>query len=113
MGFCIHASQPKRRGNGSDWVRREELITKVAQDTNVSKKKLREIESSYWKTIYSEEDPVHTYGGVFKLAFKKPRPGKDFKTGGKILIPGKPTLNFKPKEGLLKGMRNDEDINKS
>lgn len=81
-------------------MRREELISTIADETGVSKKKLREIERIYWEKIYSEEDPVYTYGGVFKWIEKKSRIGKEFKSGGKVLIPPKRSLNFKPKEKL-------------
>lgn len=85
---------------------KKELITEIAQQTNLTKKQVSEILDKILETIIEvvkEEGSItFTNFGKFEKKLKKERKGVNPKTGDLILIPPKEVFVFKPSKNLLR-----------
>lgn len=85
---------------------KKELITEIAQQTNLTKKQVGEILDKILETIIEvvkEEGSItFTNFGKFEKKLKKKRKGVNPKTGDLILIPSKEVFVFKPSKNLLR-----------
>lgn len=85
---------------------KKELITEIAQQTNLTKKQVSEILEKILETIIEvvkEEGSItFTNFGKFEKKLKKERKGVNPKTGDLILIPPKEVFVFKPSKNLFR-----------
>ena len=85
-------------------MNKDELVTAVAQQTQLSKKASEEVVSAMVDTIteaLTQGDKVTLVGfGTFQVKERAARTGRNPRTGGELNIPAKRTPTFTPGKGL-------------
>lgn len=80
------------------------LINKLAKDAGITVKEARTIVNTFFSSIteaLSNDDKVELRGfGTFSTRKKRPRKGRNPKTGDEVLIPSKNVPLFKPGKKL-------------
>ncbi len=89
-------------------MRFEELISKVAKETNLTKKDVRQAVKGFFEALAEEfkkakpGDNLRIQGyGTFKVVKRAPKRGRNPRTGEEIEIPARKVLTFKPSEAFI------------
>ena len=89
-------------------MRFEELISKVAKETNLTKKDVRQVVKGFFEALAEEfkkakpGDNLRIQGyGTFKVVKRAPKRGRNPRTGEEIEIPARKVLTFKPSEAFI------------
>ncbi|MGB9763573.1 MAG: HU family DNA-binding protein [Minisyncoccia bacterium] len=85
-------------------MNKKELISKVAEETNQTKKTVEAILDSIMLNVADAlkrgEDVAFKEIGVFKIGLKKERKGRNPQTGKEIVIPASKVVKFKMAKSL-------------
>jgi len=86
----------------------EELISKVAKETDLSKKDVRRAVKGFFEALAEEfkkakpGESLRIQGyGTFKVVKRAPRKARNPQTGEEIEIPARKVLTFKPSEAFV------------
>ena len=85
-------------------MKKEELITKVAQATGLKKTEVKKVLESFIETLsesLSKGERTAIPGfGIFSVKQRKARKGRNPRTGKEIKIPARKVVYFKPAKAL-------------
>ena len=86
----------------------KEILEKVASETELSQKKVKEVIRSFFKYLEEEfriakpGESLRIQGyGTFKVVKRAPKRGRNPRTGEEIKIPARKVLTFKPSEAFV------------